>query len=382
MSTAAAAVGHSAEPGREPGEANVADVLVIFGITGDLAKVMTFRSLYRLEQRGLLNCPIVGVAGDDWTLEHLRKHARECIEGTGETVDEDVFDRFAARLSYVSGDFTDAATYERLAAAVGDAQSPVFYLEIPPFLFGPVIKQLTDAGLTKTAPRGRREAVRPRPRLRARAGGGNPSVHRRVAAVPDRPLPREDGHRRVPLPALRQHDDRADLEPQPHRVRADHDGRELRRRGPRALLRPGRRAARRGRQPPHAGGRARRDGGAGGQRRGNAQGREVRAVPRRSTTPSPAHYVRGQYDGYLDIDGVAKDSTTETYAALRLDIDNWRWSGVPWFIRTGKRLPVTQTELRAVFRDPPRLGLHGATAVAARSRTSSSSSSIPRRARA
>jgi glucose-6-phosphate 1-dehydrogenase len=70
----------------------------------------------------------------------------------------------------------------------------------------------------------------------------------------------------------------------------------------------------------------------------------------------PAHYVRGQYDGYLDIDGVAKDSSTETYAALRLDIDNWRWSGVPWFIRTVKKLPTTQTELRAVFRDPPRLG--------------------------
>jgi glucose-6-phosphate 1-dehydrogenase len=70
----------------------------------------------------------------------------------------------------------------------------------------------------------------------------------------------------------------------------------------------------------------------------------------------PAHYVRGQYDGYLDIDGVAKDSTTETYAALRLEIDNWRWAGVPWFIRTGKRLPVTQTEVRVVFRRPPRLG--------------------------
>ena len=65
--------------------------------------------------------------------------------------------------------------------------------------------------------------------------------------------------------------------------------------------------------------------------------------------------MRGQYDGYLDIDGVAKDSTTETYAALRLEIENWRWAGVPWFIRTGKKLPVTQTELRAVFRKPPRL---------------------------
>jgi glucose-6-phosphate 1-dehydrogenase len=79
------------------------------------------------------------------------------------------------------------------------------------------------------------------------------------------------------------------------------------------------------------------------------------ALFRSMADAKPAHYVRGQYDGYLDIDGVAKDSATETYAAIRLDIDNWRWSGVPWFIRTGKRLPVTQTELRLVFRRPPTL---------------------------
>src|SRR4030095_266748 len=72
----------------------------------------------------------------------------------------------------------------------------------------------------------------------------------------------------------------------------------------------------------------------------------------------PDHYVRGQYDGYLGIDGVAPNSTTETYAALRLDIENWRWDGVPIFIRTGKRLPQTQTELRLIFRRPPRLGLN------------------------
>ena len=134
-----------------PAETREADVLVIFGITGDLAKVMTFRSLYRLERRGLLDCPIVGVAVDDWNIERLREHARECIEGAGEEVDKDAFARFAARLSYVSGDFTQAGTYERVHAAVGDAQCPVFYLEIPPFLFGPVIKQLAAAGLTKTA---------------------------------------------------------------------------------------------------------------------------------------------------------------------------------------------------------------------------------------
>src|SRR6059036_1169667 len=87
-----------------------ADVFVIFGITGDLAKVMTFHSLYRLERRGLLSCPIVGVAVDD-----LREHAREAITACGESVDDKVFDRFAGRLSYVSGDFADAATFKRVA---------------------------------------------------------------------------------------------------------------------------------------------------------------------------------------------------------------------------------------------------------------------------
>src|SRR5438477_12856631 len=103
--------------GAEAGEGSprAADVFVIFGITGDLAKVMTFHSLYRLERRGLLSCPIVGVAGDDWSIEQLRERARSSIEGTGETIDEEVFARFAGRLSYVSGDFSDDATYERLA---------------------------------------------------------------------------------------------------------------------------------------------------------------------------------------------------------------------------------------------------------------------------
>jgi glucose-6-phosphate 1-dehydrogenase len=126
------------------------DAFVVFGITGDLAKVMTFHSLYRLERRGLLTCPIVGVAGDDWTVDQLREHARTCIADCGETIDDEVFDRFAARLSYVSGDFGDAGTYERVAGPSG-RRSPVFYLEIPPSLFGMTIKGLADAGLTRSA---------------------------------------------------------------------------------------------------------------------------------------------------------------------------------------------------------------------------------------
>ena len=86
----------------------VADIFVIFGITGDLAKVMTFRSLYRLERRGLLQCPIIGVAANDWTLDQLVQRARESIEATGESIDPIIFDRFTARLSYVQGDFGDA----------------------------------------------------------------------------------------------------------------------------------------------------------------------------------------------------------------------------------------------------------------------------------
>src|SRR5690348_5950199 len=101
-----------------------ADVLVVFGITGDLARVMTFRSLYRLERNGLLRFPIVGVAVDDWTLDQLIGRARESIVAAGEELDPAVFDRFAARLSYVQGDFADSSTYERVRDAIGGAASP------------------------------------------------------------------------------------------------------------------------------------------------------------------------------------------------------------------------------------------------------------------
>src|SRR5881394_992816 len=105
------------------------DAFVIFGISGDLAKVMTFRSLYRLEQRKLLDCPIVGVAVDDWTHGQLVQRARASIVASGEQLDEDVFARLAQRMSYVPGDFADAATYERVGAAIQGKQQPVFYLE-------------------------------------------------------------------------------------------------------------------------------------------------------------------------------------------------------------------------------------------------------------
>ena len=154
-----------------------ADVLVVFGITGDLARVMTFRSLYRLEARGLLDCPIVGVAVDDWTVDAARRaRPRRRSSATGEALDEDVFARFAARLSYVSGDFADAETYQPGRRCDRGRQPAGLLPRDPAVPVRPhVVKGLAEAGLTGRA-RGRREAVRARPRLR-------PGARRRAAPV-------------------------------------------------------------------------------------------------------------------------------------------------------------------------------------------------------
>ena len=333
---------------------SASDLLVIFGITGDLARKMTFQALYRLERRGLLQCPVLGVASDDITVGELIDRARKAIADTGEKIDDTVFDRFAHRLSYLHGDVTDHALYDALAKQVGKKRRSLYYLEMPPSLFAPIVENLANAGLLAHS----RVAVEKPFGHDLKSAG---ELNERLRAVLDEdqifrvdhflgkePVVELEYLRFGNLALVELWDRHSISEIQitmAENFGVDDRGKfydgvgALRDVVQNHLLQV---LAGVAMEPPV---------GPSADDLNDKKADVLRAIP----AVDPDRCVRGQYRGYTDVDGVAKRSATETFVALRVEIDNWRWAGVPIFLRAGKAMTERVTEVRLFTHRVPSL---------------------------
>jgi glucose-6-phosphate 1-dehydrogenase len=328
------------------------DALVFFGATGDLAYKKIFPALQGMIQRGSLSVPVIGVAKSGWTLDQLRDRARASVQECGGGVDEAAFSKLLSLLQYIDGDYGDAATFATLRAALGSATAPTHYLAIPPALFAAVITQLSASGCAAGA---RVVIEKPFGHDLATARALNQTLH---AVLPEGSIFRIDhflGKEAVEN-LLYFRFANTFLEPIWNRnyvdsvqiTMAEEFG--IKGRGTfydqngairdviqnHLLQVVGYLAM----EPPIS---------IDADRIRDEQVKVFRAIP----PLQPEDVVRGQFRGYQTEPGVAPSSTVETFAAVRLEVDSWRWAGVPFFIRAGKCLPLTATEVLVDLKRPP-----------------------------